>query len=121
MMANGPEIHSLEAFTATLRGEAPPDGLDNALQALWHEARADGPGATPPQDDDGNMSRDWNTAHGLVQRQRDERGRWVHGYLHRIEGDDANAAGWYERAGQPFPTLSAADEWAQIVMALLAR
>lgn len=120
-MASSPENLTIEAFTASLRNAAPPAGLDNALQALWHEARADGPGATPPQDDDGNMTGDWNTAHGLVQHQRDERGRWVHGYLHRIEGDDANAAGWYERAGQPFPTVSAADEWVRIATALLAR
>lgn len=120
-MASGPENLSLEAFTATLRDDAPPAGLDNALQALWHEARAGGPGATLAGDAAGEMSADWKTAHHLVQRQRDEPGRWVHGYLHRLEGDDANAAGWYERAGHPFPTLSSAEEWAQIVTALLAR
>jgi hypothetical protein len=112
---------SLRAFTASLGGGAPPDGLDNALQALWYEARAGGPGATPAAGADGDMPADWKTAHGLVQRQRDERGRWVHGYLHRIEGDDDNAAGWYERAGRPFPTLSFADEWTQIAADLLAR
>ncbi len=120
-MASRPENLSLEAFTAALRDDAPPAGLDNALQALWHEARAGGPGATPPGDDDGNMSGDWNTAHNLVQRQREKDGYWVHAYLHRIEGDDANAGHWYERAGQPFPTASSADEWAQIAAALLAR
>ena len=111
----------LDAFTASLGDAAPPAGFDNALQALWHEARAGGPGATIPKGADDVMSDDWNTAHGLVQRQRDSDGRWVHGYLHRIEGDDGNAARWYERAGQPFPTLSLAEEWTQIATALLAR
>lgn len=120
-MTNAPAALSLDAFAASLGGAAPPSGLGNALQALWYEARAGGPGATPAAGADGGMPADWKTAHHLVQRQRDESGRWVHGYLHRIEGDDANAAGWYERAGKPFPTLSPADEWAQIVTALLAR
>jgi len=120
-MVGSPEDLTLEAFTAALRGDAPPAGLDNALQALWHEARADGPGATQRLDVAGEMSSDWKTAHGLSQRQRDKVGSWVHAYLHRIEGDDANAGYWYERAGQPFPTVSTADEWAQIVTALLAR
>ncbi len=120
-MSSDPTPLSLDAFTATLGDDAPPAGLDNALQALWYEARADGPGGTRSEGYSDEMPADWKTAHHLVQRQRDEYGRWVHGYLHRLEGDDDNAAGWYERAGQPFPGLSFADEWAQIVTALLAR
>lgn len=112
---------SLDGFTGSLGDDAPPAGLDNALQALWYEARVGGPGSTPTKDAAGAMSDDWNTAHGLTQRQRDAHGRWVHAYLHRVEGDDANSGRWYERAGQPFPALSLADEWAQIAAALLAR
>lgn len=120
-MEGGSANLSLDEFVASLSGEAPPVGLDNALEALWYEARDNGPGATKPLDGEGDMSDDWKTAHRLVQRQRDARGRWVHGYLHRLEGDADNAAGWYERAGQPYPTVSAADEWTQIARALLAR
>lgn len=120
-MAQNQVCLTYEALTASLGDAAPPEGLDNALQALWHEAAVKGPGATRSQSDDGEMPANWNKAHGLVQRQRDGDGRWVHGYLHRLEGDDSNAAGWYERAGQPFPTLSFAEEWAQIVTALLVR
>jgi hypothetical protein len=112
---------SFDAYTASLGDDAPPAGLDNALQALWYEARAGGPGGTQTKDDSGEMAADWKAAHHLVQRQRDSFGRWVHGYLHRLEGDHDNAAGWYERAGQPFPTQSFAEEWAQIAAALLAR
>jgi len=120
-MASNPENLSLEAFTDSLGDDAPPDGADTALQALWHEARAGGPGASPAAGADGEMSAGWNRAHRLVQQRRDAYGRWVHGYLHRLEGDDDNAAGWYERAGKPFPTLSLAEEWARIAVALLAR
>lgn len=118
------EQHTLtfDAFTASLSDDAPPEGLDHALKALWYEAHAAGPGATRAREAiEDAMSDNWNTAHGLVQRQRDERGRWVHGYLHRVEGDDDNAGRWYERSGQPFPTLTLAEEWAQIAAALLAR
>ena len=121
-MTTGSPKLSLEDFTAALDSSAPPEGLDNALQALWYEARSGGPGATPARRSiEDSMSDDWNSAHDLVQRQRTERGRWVHGYLHRVEGDGDNARGWYKRAGQPFPTVSLADEWAQIAAALLTR
>ena len=120
-MAEKSKSSSLDAFTASLGDDAPPAGLDNALQALWYEARAGGPGMTRSKVAAGAMSDDWNTAHRLTQHQRDEHGRWVHAYLHRVDGDDANAGRWYERAGQPFPTLTLADEWAQIAAGLLAR
>ena len=112
---------SLDAFTTSLSDDAPPAGLDNALQALWTEAHANGPASTRARTTGDEMPSDWHTAHHLVQRQRDEHGRWVHGYLHRLEGDDKNAARWYKRADQPFPKLSFTEEWAQIATALLAR
>ncbi len=120
-MADDSKSLSFDAFTASLGDDAPPAGLDNALQALWYEARVNGPGGTGSDGAVGEMPADWKKAHHLVQRQRDSDGRWVHGYLHRLEGDDDNAAAWYERAGQPFPTLSLTEEWAQIATALLAR
>lgn len=120
-MADDRTSLTLDAFLASLAADAPPAGLDSALQAMWYEARASGPGATPAADSDGDMPADWKTAHRLVQRQRDEWGRWVHGYLHRLEGDEDNAAGWYGRAGRPYPKIPPAEEWMQIVGALLAR
>jgi hypothetical protein len=46
-------------------------------------------------------------------------GAWVHAYLHRKEGDEANAAYWYRRARQPIARSSPESEWADIVRALL--
>lgn len=36
---------------------------------------------------------------------------WVHALVHRIEGDDANAAYWYRRAGKTRHSGSVEDEW----------
>ena len=51
--------------------------------------------------------------------QRDEIGAWVHAYLHRVEGDNANAGHWYRRAGKPHSSAPLNEEWDEIVSALL--
>lgn len=43
-------------------------------------------------------------------------GNWVHAYLHRVEGDNDNAAYWYHRASKPICTSWLADEWEEIVI-----
>lgn len=93
----------LKAFTESLAAEAPPQGLSLALQALWYDAKGD-----------------WHTAHARAQDQEDQIGSWVHAYLHRKEGDDANAAYWYRRANKPVSTASLESEWESITQALLA-
>ncbi len=92
----------LKAFKASLNQDTPPSDAGRALQALWHAANDD-----------------WHKAHRLAQDQRDEIGAWVHAYLHRLEGDDGNAAHWYLRAGRPHPTTPLGKEWEEIVAALL--
>lgn len=43
----------------------------------------------------------WDAAHAIVQRdETDEQAAFVHGLLHAIEGDRANAGYWYRRAGR---------------------
>ena len=46
---------------------------------------------------------DWEAAHHLVQDYSDPLSCQIHGYLHRIEGDLANARYWYQRAGMIMP------------------
>jgi hypothetical protein len=47
------------------------------------------------------LAGDWESAHRIVQRDEDDPSAcWIHGVLHRIEGDLANARYWYERAGR---------------------
>jgi len=93
---------TLEEFEATLVHEAPPPGLPPLLLALWHDA----------QDD-------WDSAHRVAQDVEGAEGAWVHAYLHRKEGDAANAAYWYRRAGRPAAQGPLSEEWAAITSALL--
>jgi hypothetical protein len=94
---------TLEAFRESLRAAAPPASLSPALQALWQEAKGD-----------------WHAAHVLAQAQDDAEGAWVNAYLHRVEGDLANARYWYQRAGRPASDEPLSEEWAALARALLA-
>ena len=82
----------------------PPAGLAPALLALWHDARGD-----------------WKTAHATAQDIDDPAGAWIHAYLHRKEGDLANAGYWYRRAGRPEARDGLDAEWERIAAALVSR
>ena len=92
----------LTAFRASLAVATPPEGLGQALQALWWEAKGE-----------------WDRAHVLAQADEGGAGDWVHAYLHRKEGDAGNAGYWYRRAGKPASPAPLAQEWATIASALL--
>lgn len=92
----------LQSFQASLDAPAPPDA-GPALQALWYDGKGD-----------------WKAAHDRLQDQDDRDSAWVHAYLHRKEGDIANAGYWYRRAGQPVASGELAEEWAAIVQRLIA-
>jgi hypothetical protein len=94
---------NLNDFKESLNQEAPPSGISIPLQALWQEARGD-----------------WRQAHDLLQDEESQAASWVHAYLHRKEGDRANAAYWYSRARQPVSEQSLEAEWEAIAGALLA-
>ena len=91
-------------FKNSLSDKKPPDHLSDALKALWYDAKDD-----------------WDQAHVLAQRESDYTGAWVHGYLHRKEGDISNASYWYSRAGKPKPETSLEEEWENLVKALTER
>ena len=94
---------TLDDFKASLHAASPPPRLPPLLLALWHDAK-------------GN----WDAAHGVAQNVDDQDGAWVHAYLHRKEGDAANAGYWYRRAGRPRSTVALQEEWDEIATALLA-
>ncbi len=94
----------LAAFNTSLTQSQSPPGLSVALQSLWQDARGD-----------------WSAAHDLSQHDNSPAGSWVHAYLHRKEGDAANAAYWYRRAGQPVASGPLDAERDAIVSALLAQ
>ena len=93
----------IEQFKASLSDDTPPGGIDAALEALWRAAKGE-----------------WDSAHHLAQVRHDRAGAWVHAYLHRQEGDLANAGYWYSRAGREPSRLSLEGEWEEIATALLA-
>lgn len=93
---------TLEQFKASARQASPPAGLSPLLLALWHDAHGD-----------------WDEAHRVAQDEDDENGAWVHAYLHRKEGDNANAGYWYRRAGRSPARVSLEEEWGAIVATLL--
>jgi hypothetical protein len=45
---------------------------------------------------------DWTAAHKIVQGDESREGCWIHGIVHVMEGDLANARYWYGRAGRAF-------------------
>ena len=95
---------TFDDFRKSLSQPRVPAGLAAPLEALWHDGRGD-----------------WNAAHETAQDVPGADGSWVHAYLHRKEGDAANAAYWYRRAGQAVCRQSLEEEWEAIVRALLSR
>jgi len=85
--------------------DTPPAGFEPALEAMWFAGK-------------GN----WNRAHEIVQgHEGTSDPDWVHAYLHRVEGDIANAGYWYARCGKPRHEGPLEEEWAAIVTSLLGR
>lgn len=91
-----------DSFRQSLSAHTPPDGLTHALAGLWWDAK-------------GN----WTRAHESAQQDEGVDGSWVHAYLHRKEGDEANAAYWYRRAGKAVCRDPLDAEWMSIVRSLL--
>jgi hypothetical protein len=91
-----------EAFEQSLKNTAPAKNSTVYLQAMWYDA-----------------NNDWSKAHALVDSLDDAAACWVHAYLHRKEGDMANAGYWYRRAGKNIPSINLQEEWEAIVKALL--
>ena len=95
---------TFDELRASIRKQRPPATLPPLLAALWWEAKGD-----------------WNQAHEIAQAEESADAAWIHAYLHRKEGDTANAAYWYNRAHQPRCSLPLDAEWEQITAALLTR
>ncbi|HUI84738.1 MAG TPA: hypothetical protein VL240_10965 [Candidatus Binatia bacterium] len=94
---------TLEEFRASLSRDEPPRNLGPALAGLWWDAR-------------GN----WKQAHESAQQDEGPAGAWVHAYLHRKEGDSANAGYWYRRADRTPAQSSLEEEWLAITQSLLS-
>ncbi len=95
---------TLAEFRQSLTATEPPAGLTHALAGLWWDAKGD-----------------WARAHESAQQDEGRDGSWVHAYLHRKEGDQGNAAYWYNRAGKPTCQEPLDKEWLSIAKELLRR
>ena len=89
-------------FKSALRQSVPPTQVTTPLRALWWAAKGD-----------------WDRAHKLVQDESSADAAWVHAYLHRVEGDLANAGYWYRRAGKAVASGPLDEEWQAIATDLL--
>jgi hypothetical protein len=86
-----------------LAAPAPAAEWSKPLTALWWMARDD-----------------WEKAHDLVKEDASAAASWVHAHLHRVEGDESNAAYWYSRAEKPVCSLAPEAERAHLIEAMLA-
>lgn len=91
-----------EDFVASANSPKPPEGVSNLLKALWWDKNGD-----------------WDHAHRIAQQDPSEPGSAVHAFLHREEGDIANARYWYERAGRQPRTDAIEAEWSELVRELV--
>jgi len=91
-------------FRDSLADHEAPSGLSAALTAMWWAGAGD-----------------WEKAHKIVMDEAGADCAWVHGYLHRAEGDLDNAGYWYRRARRAAATGTLEAEWAEIAAALLTR
>ena len=91
-------------FERSLNDDGPPTGCASLLAALWHERKGD-----------------WTRAHEIAQDIEGQDAAWVHAYLHRREGDFANAGYWYRHARREVEHGDMDAEWRTIVEALLGR
>lgn len=86
-------------FLASQTLPQPPANLSPVLEALWYAGRDE-----------------WHRAHNIAQdNEHDPMQNWLHGFLHRQEGDVGNAAYWYRRAGRAVFTGSLRREWEEMV------
>ena len=95
-------MNKAEIFNSTESLAEPPPTLSLELQSLWWLKKGD-----------------WDKAHDLAQDVGSKQGDWIHAHLHRIEGDLANAAYWYSRAGKPVCRDEFSKEWQEITSELL--
>jgi len=94
---------TLAEFKRSLSRSNPPAGLVAALTALWWAGKDR-----------------WEEAHRIVMDAEGGDCAWVHAYLHRVEGDLANARYWYRQAGRPAASVSLPAEWEAIAAELIA-
>jgi hypothetical protein len=94
----------VDAFLDSVSTGTPPVAATPLLRAVWHGMRGE-----------------WEAAHHIAQDDASVEGAWVHAWLHRIEGDTANARYWYRRAQRNVAEGDLREEGKTIAAFLLKR
>jgi len=89
-------------FQQKLSADQAPKEWPDALKAMWYDAKGD-----------------WESSHNIAQDMHNGLGSWMHGYLHRKEGDRFNAGYWYREAGRNYPDISLKAELEELVIFIL--
>lgn len=98
-----------DQILSSLSHDTPPANLSPPIQALWWLKKGDL-----------QLGTAWNQAHEICQTAEGNRPYdLVHALAHLIEGDTANAAYWYQRAGSRQSCDDLSDEWQTIAADLL--
>jgi hypothetical protein len=95
-------MKSYADFLESLNLWEPEFGWSPELKALWWDAKGD-----------------WEKSHNIAQDINGSIGDWIHGYLHRKEGDEWNASYWYHRANRHFKSNTLDEEQRELVEHIL--
>lgn len=85
-------------FESSLTDPEPPAEASVVIQGLWWI-----------------KNNNWQKAHDLIDQAPGADAAWVHALLHRMEGDRANAAYWYARAGRERTDLTIGQELEEMI------
>ena len=95
---------SLREFLNTLQDEGPPPRESHLLDSVWY-----------------GLKGRWDRAHEIVQDDSSIDAALIHAWLHRIEGDLANAGYWYAQARREMHQGDTREEGEAIAEELLSR
>jgi hypothetical protein len=94
----------VDVFLDSVKTGSSPATAVPLLRAVWH-----------------GLHGEWEAAHEIAQDDTSAEGAWVHAWLHRIEGDIANARYWYRQAHRDVAEGDLGEEGKTIAAFLMKR
>ena len=92
-----------DEFIKLTKETKPSDKLSGIHLAIWYAVKDN-----------------WDMAHNIIQDINTETASWIHAYLHRVEGDIANAKYWYNHSKKEPCTESLKSELDNIIQFLFS-
>ena len=90
-------------FIKLTKESKPSDKLSGVHLAIWYAVKDN-----------------WDMAHNIIQDINTKNASWIHAYLHRVEGDIANAKYWYNHSKKEPCTESLKSELDDIIQLLFS-